>query len=750
MKKLYNTVWCVFLCIPAYCFTYNIEMTEWPVFKDTVILGKTYKCITNQEYFPNIKDGSPALPSTLIRISISDDSIINSITALPLETQRYELDNHIMPKQQDIPISNIPVSEMFVIDTVAYSSASFSPRSLIFDYRTINYNGDSYLDIAISPYQYLASQKVLLHNTKICINVEFSPRPNAIISTNRLTNENIGLPYYKYVVIAPDSLESAYEHFIKWKRAKGYDVGFVSISDILNNAYLTGDSISQLYDDAGKLRQYLTLSYNAISTEYVLLGGNYSMIPVRYGSSIKNIYNAQNVLIRVDTLPIPSDVYYSDLDGNWNGNHNQYYGEISDGINFVPEIYVGRTLCRTAEEVKNWVKKVLQYEIDPGAGNYNYVAKALFTQADQMQNANQANLIASMLPDIECSIMSETPSSIDSLPTYPLGKDVIDSINTWHYGLLTNFNHGSKISYGTATSKYADRIHDAHSMVCAIDSYDENDEWLFAARPEPQNGFDNLTNEKYPSIMYSISCSNMPFDNPTPEESRNLGEVFTCISKGGGPAYIGNTREGWVTPSYDLYCNFVIEVLSNNHIGIAEALSKMNLFPLSNNGFWCCLSHNLLGCPETPLWTEQPRVFTQVSVSATESSISITTGENAAGTVICISGYVNNVWRQFVFHDSNAAQLDTIPDDYTIVVTKKNYIPYIGGLNTMCYIQDEQINYTDVQNSCSTIYIGSDISPLQPHGEVIVKEGGSLLINNAEVNIINDFSVEIGGELVIQ
>ena len=358
----------------------------------------------------------------------------------------------------------------------------------------------------------------------------------------------------------------------------------MSINEILSNPNLAnGDEISHIVDDAGKLRQYLIESYNTAQTKYVLLGGDSTIIPIRYCYS-KNIN-------------IPCDFYYSELNSNWDTNNNGLYGEYSDYVDYGAEIYVGRLLCNSNDEVKNWTKKLLQYELNPGNGDSSYLGRALFTQGDQMQRDSEAESVRQALQgNISCTILNEYPAYDSPNTTAPLGYDVIDSINTIHYGLLGNFNHGTALSYTTATNTL-NRSHNAHHAICAMDFYDTHDEWLYNNIPDENNGFDNLTNSIYPAVFYSISCTNMPFDMyNTFEGTINLGRSFTCHNIGGGPAYLGNTRSGYVTSSTRLFCSFVDSIINNirnNHLGITEAKSK---FGYRNNYLRHC--HNLLGCPE--------------------------------------------------------------------------------------------------------------------------------------------------------
>jgi len=44
---------------------------------------------------------------------------------------------------------------------------------------------------------------------------------------------------------------------------------------------------------------------------------------------------------------MPTDIYFSNLDGNWNANQNQIWGEINDNTDLIPEVHIGRFPAET-------------------------------------------------------------------------------------------------------------------------------------------------------------------------------------------------------------------------------------------------------------------------------------------------------------------------------------------------------------------------------------------------------------------
>jgi len=553
---------------------------------------------------------------------------------------------------------------------------------------------------------------------------------------------DIGLPFYEYVIITNSYLKSSFERIANWKHIKGYNVGIIDIADILNNNHLLGDTISNIYDNAGKLRQYLIYSLKSVGTKYVLFGGNSDIVPIRYGTGYNN-------------AQVPSDWYYSNLSSNWNVDGDNLYGEYNvDSIGSFAEIAIGRVLCQNPEEVSNWINKAIRYEINPGRGSYDYLTRALFTEADEMQNYQQASQIGSLLSNFTSTIIGEVPSYSDSLPSYPKGSDIISMINSNHYGLLSNFNHGNVTNYCVTTPYINGRINNVwnpplHSYyyIHSIDSYGIGN---YYAIDDDNNGFNNLNNTLYPSVMYSISCLNMPFDDINQNGLRNLGDVFTCISSGGGPAYLGNTRDGFTISSFNLYKKFINALQSNKHIGVAENLSKS--MASDNSTFHHLkLSHNLLGCPETSMWTSVPQIFTNVVVQYINGILIVNTNgiNNCKITVTSSEDYGQAYYK--TYDNISSMTFTNVPQHYNVVITKENYIPYIYSYNDLCFIQDETIENESIYDGCEKIEIGYDVNPLHPFGNVEVKNGGKLEIENAnEIIIKNNFSVELGGELIIQ
>ncbi|GAB4453745.1 MAG: hypothetical protein Fur0028_09230 [Bacteroidales bacterium] len=393
--------------------------------------------------------------------------------------------------------------------------------------------------------------------------------------------------FHEYVIITTEALKPYFNNFINWKSSKGIDIGIVTTSSI--NYYYQGDGT--LTDGAGKIRQYLRDLWECGGV-WVLLGGDYTTCPIRYGVGYDDVSFSNSDYF------IPTDMYFADLTGNWEVDNDGRIGEPNqDNPDYFPELFVGRLLCKTGQEILNWSSKVINYESNPGNGNPNYVTKCFMIESDEMQDMNQAEYVAEHLPStFSINIWRELPSASSTSPTFPLAQQVLSEMNN-HYGFYGWFGHGSPTTVVTMSAGYNNM-----SRWC-LDAQDDV-ESPYAQVIETNDALDKMTNQDYPGIIYSIGCDQIPFDDYNTDPGfYNLGESYLVGSANyGGVAFLGNTRYGWINDSYKMFAGFA-DLITNGstHLGVAELMSKYNY-----HSHYLSYSHNLLGCPETEIYTYIP------------------------------------------------------------------------------------------------------------------------------------------------
>jgi hypothetical protein len=231
----------------------------------------------------------------------------------------------------------------------------------------------------------------------------------------------------------------------------------------------------------------------------------------------------------------------------------------------------------------------------------------------------------------------------------------------------------------------------------------------------------------------------MPFDNyNTAAGYRNMGASFTVARKSGGNAYLGNTRDGLIEWSYLLNEHFGKWVTNGyNNLGVAEANSKE-----PSDEFFCSLSHNLAGDPETPMWTAIPKVNSSVVV-APYGSNGVSIYGVVTGSKICVMSALDNGKSFFDTITTGGVTYVNVPKPYYVTITKNNYIPYLKNPTTV-YIQDTVLR-NDGYLNCQTVSAGFNVTSTMPTGNVVVQSGASVTFETTgDILLDKGFEVQLG------
>ncbi len=483
----------------------------------------------------------------------------------------------------------------------------------------------------------------------------------------------------EYIIITNESLKSGFEIFANYLKKKGIIAEITTVEDIIStqNYY---DHISGLHDPPGAIRGYLMEKYEE-GVNWVLLGGDEDIVPVRYGT-----YSRNDTFV---DFQAPSDLYYSDLNGNWNVDGDEFLGEpLDDSVDVFPELYVGRIPCDNLQEVSNWFEKLVSYETNPGQGNAEYLTKILWTGSDDVRDGPAYTIENAQLPGYishDTTLLEET----DGLN--PKGSDVIKKMNE-HFGLLFSYGHGSPDNI-TVSAPGNNSPSKERNFLVSLDSVD----WQGNCRNDPGNGLDSLKNKGYYSIFSAASCFQAAFDwEKFPERfwytrAPCMGEIFTVYPDAGGPAFRGYTRYGGQYVQLGiLETSFLNKLFVDKitNIGVAEALSK-NEFPF----YYVQSNHTLLGCPLMRVWTDIPGKmnvyhdtlintgFKNVIITVTEDTLRCK-GNGVSNTYVCLwKG--NEVYERGYTDENGHLSLQINPTTggtMSITVTKENMLPYEGKI----------------------------------------------------------------------
>jgi hypothetical protein len=678
MKKIYLLIICQLLFFgqrtSGESVTQKVHFSQAELKCDTIIGedGLVYNLLS----YPGIENdhyaiGAPALPIKYVTIPLPYTADDISLNVRYFNTTSYEISKRIFPIQEQEVTSLENTRKGFIpCDNFIYGSVAPYPseQARIAEISCVGYGGRLVV-VVVNPITYIPAENRYDFSEDIELTLTYSHSSKRVEAlTHNTRTVNIGIPFYEYCVITSQNLKDAFTRLIAWKREKGLSAGVVCKEEILDNTFCSvGDTVSSICDDAGKIRQYLQYAYASGVTKYVLFGGNYSILPIRYGTGSNNKWTVDS--LHPNDYKVPSDFYFSELNSNWKTDDDEYYGEYSDNLDSGSELYVGRLLCTNSEEIHNYTDKLLRYEMNPGNGDFSYLKKALYTQLDQMQRNHEQENIATQLQTIFPidTIFSEQPSYYDLNPTSPYGNVVIAKLNE-HYGYVSWGGHGGPHNI-TVKSDSVNR-----DNWYAITSVQTNVPFI---TPESANGLDNLTNKDYPMFAYSISCSITPFDNyDNYSQLPNMGQSFTLGKDYGGPVLVGNTRYGWVGSSASLQKRFNECLFVEPMVGYAQNYAKLNY-----NNHFLRHSSNIIGCPNIRIWTDIPTLFS-ATLSYNSNNYVITANNYITDAEIGVRDITltNEVIDVISFNPSQGSKTLSNVANSLITLTGKNCLPQIMPL----------------------------------------------------------------------
>ncbi|GHU69256.1 hypothetical protein FACS189413_07850 [Bacteroidia bacterium] len=727
--------------------------------QDSKIKGEYVEILPfdNLCFIANMDEGSPMIPSTTIHVYLPENSTIDSIFIKNPVIQTFKLKKAILPFQGEIPIKETEPKAFVLPRTNIYE------RDVSYPEQQIKINDIGYYDyinrivsLNVCPFQYKALQNELLFFSSFDIQINFKKelkketiepykiknhrnlsirkKYDELLSRmvvnpqdiqNDFSSDNVdilrttsNLPdelTYEYVVVTTEALAPSFKRFIAWKKRKGINIGIVTMEYI--RTHYTGDLISGIYDDAGKLRQFLFEAYGN-NLMYALLAGDKNNVPIRIGCSVNN----QNVW----DYTIPTDLYFADFNGDWNVDNDNLYGEpTNDNPDYMVEIFVGRILCSVPQHIENWVEKLIRYEKNPGNGNLSYLNRAFYTQADEMQQANCIASVISAFPNFSThTVFNEMYNGSANYnspgrPQFPTGIDISNEFNN-NYGLVSFMGHGSQCTVGIASQGV--NTEPRYRLFFANSYHYDNSSAYY------EGGSFVMKNHHSPNINYSISCETMPFDDlgsgGHTNHLDNLGKSFTILSKNGSVAYLGNTRNGYTASSPVLMQYFGTAINNGNYnIGIAEATSLNNTTNKTLK-----YSHNLLGCPEMEMWTAIPSYFNSVSVTQIGTSVIVNTG-GIPGCKIALMSMDYGISYFEVADNVSSYTFTGVNVPYYVTITKHNFIPYTYPQDV--YIQNLTLDH-DYYIQGRHIYAGHHVTNTLPQGNVLITNNANVIFDAAE------------------
>ena len=385
----------------------------------------------------------------------------------------------------------------------------------------------------------------------------------------------------RYLIITDDPMASSFQRLAEWKTALGIPAVVRTVSWI-ESTYPQG------VDAAEDIRSFLQRAVQDWGVEYVLLGGDIDNVPIRYA---KSLFAGGEL--------IPTDLYYTCLDGNWNTDGDAFFGEgifsQGDNVDLYPDVWVGRAPVRDSVEAARFVSKSMTYESAvPLGGSFS---ESMMTWAEMLtpQNWTQGDTVlfdGAQLAEVANGFVPVNMTNNRMYENYiPYGVNPLyiqDAINEFNsgYNLTLHVGHGftntMSMGIGGATIGNADA--------------------------------DAFHNGSRQGVIYAINCTSSALD-------------FDCIAEhlirnptGGAVGSVGSTRldfpetgQGYQSEFFDLLLQQGV-----TRMGEASALQK---FPYIGSSIyegehrWTQMTLIYFGDPSLDFYTG---AVDQMSVSVVE------------------------------------------------------------------------------------------------------------------------------------
>ncbi|MBN1578830.1 MAG: choice-of-anchor D domain-containing protein [Chitinispirillaceae bacterium] len=310
---------------------------------------------------------------------------------------------------------------------------------------------------------------------------------------------------YRYVVITSAALRDAttdvtLRDLISHKQSHGISATIVTVEDIY--AEYSG------VDNPERIRNFIIDAYSNWETEYVLLGGDVGIIPVRY------LYD--------DGTTIPSDLYYQCLDGTYNNDGDSYWGEPTDGpggadVDLMAEVAIGRASAENAAEMSNFVYKTIAYANESESSPYLRQAMLLGEYLGSQFGSGIYGHAYAYMKEIHhgSTASGYTTVGFDACAVFNVDS-MYDYFGDWPASdLIASFN-------SDAVSIYNHLGHANETNVMKLTN----------------SSVDALTNTK-PFFAYSQGCY------PGDYTANCIAEHFTTSNRHGAFAVVFNSRYGW-------------------------------------------------------------------------------------------------------------------------------------------------------------------------------------------------------------
>ncbi len=434
-----------------------------------------------------------------------------------------------------------------------------------------------------------------------------------------VTRDILEVPYIKdlkYVAIGPENYSDTIAPLIEWKTQKGVKAHYFELEGsegVLEN--------SQGRDIQEKVRFYIkALKDTNPYVEWVLLVGDGEIIPSR-----RTFVNgtAENGADDNDNYVL-TDYYYAGLEGSWDTNGNQIFGEEGEQA-WYANVNLGRFPASDKNELKIMVDRQVRYEKDPAPGSWSRSMLLAGSLMDAPNNQGMFDPYKDNAYELVIEVENQLPSYVE--PFHLLDYPRLE----WggYNRMFDDLNHTSfEDHYEMGFSTVLIACHGDVNGNCTNYKGEGGGNYPYWADYETHFDYstaETIANGRRTPLLYISNCDSLNF---TEEDDTNMERVLRNPN-GGAIGIIGasvttyrgefgdeNSYGNWwlakefyrilygesPRPGEALYKqkeNYINYIFSHPSLQFETELFRM--FYIDN------LAYNLLGDPEGPIWLDTPR-----------------------------------------------------------------------------------------------------------------------------------------------
>lgn len=639
----------------------------------------------------------PGLPLVAVNVRVPNGVDFDGLTEAATKKILF---NDVVVATNPVNYPTNYVGEMPQATLPNYSATSY-PSSNVQYVSTSTADGYTVLRFLVCPFKYDTQEKRLYLTNSISFNISLKDSPSLQSDADNAYGQNLAgimstqvmnasefeepaleanaidlkpgvfrIPQSGYIIITSEALASHFKPLASWKKQKG-----------LNSKIVTIEEIKKLYPDIDTqlaIKTYLKEQYDTQKLRYVLLGGDDTVVPVKYCYYREEEKGGTSVITYT-----PSDLFYACFEGNmaWDGNGNGISGELADKVDFTPSIFITRAPVRTISNVETFVNRILGYEKEP-TKNQN-------TLLDNVWGNNILMAGDSITPKWPSTTQSDTDYKSRVLYNKYIAP-YWNGTKKMFYDTSTDFPGGA--DYALSTENFQNELSKGYTFVDymahgSVTAWHLEDNWFYNVEEAEQ-----LENSGY-SIIVTGSCLTNAFDEMVDWKGDIndpcLSEAFIRNPKSGIVAYYGCSREGWsswspsnIGPSLQYEAEFYKKLFSptpiNKNFGEIVAASKLERVALcgyDGSNRYLQLGLNPIGDPEMPVYTTTPKQFANVMTTYSKDGKSVAINTGVDSCKICIMS-ANDDGESYYSVLNNVKETTLSVDQiYSVCITKQNYIP---------------------------------------------------------------------------